>query len=360
MENKNITYNLLIKQLLQSDNMAYVPGYISSNVDVEFKVLDNAYQDTGLQYARAKNSIDQGRCGDCIRENEILNNLLAAPALSKLFLENLTGELSIVETPHYDPNNYYGFMVANCIITQKPGFSKTDGYDVELNLLENNTQEITFTGPAFDKPFVVNSSALQSLLDADTSLVVETPDINTSMTELLVETQIFPPDAMGEDKKLSAAAKISEEFILKFNGKPDYEIIDIGNGKGRNVIRYDVDKIERKIQPFINAEVSGLLSSEQEAVAAWNVFLSKGTSLEEDDQMVQDANAAEQSWSYEKDLPLMQDKKTQFAFKYKEYFINNYLKQFLTNKLPSVEEDAAVFDLQEARKAKTKELMGNQ
>ena len=90
------------------------------------------------------------------------------------------------------------------------------------------------------------------------------------------------------------------------------------------------------------------------------MFLSKGTSLEEDDQMVQDANAAEQSWSYEKDLPLMQDKKTQFAFKYKEYFINNYLKQFLTNKLPSVEEDAAVFDLQEARKAKTKELMGNE
>ena len=360
MENKNITYNLLIKQLLQSDNMAYVPGYISSNVDVEFKVLDNAYQDTGKRYAKAKTSIDQGNCGDCIQENEILNGLLAAPALSLQFLENLTGELSIVETPSYDPNNYYGFMVANCILTQKPGFSKTDGYNIELKLIENNTQEITFTGPAFDKPFIVNNVALQSLLDAETSMVVETPDLNTSMTELLVETQIFSPDAIGEDKKLSAAAKISDEFILKFNGKPDYEIIDIGNGKGRNVIRYDVDKIERKIQPFINAEVAGLLSSEQEAVAAWNVFLAKGTSSEEDDQMVQNANAAEESWSYEKDLPLMQDNKTKFAFKYKEYFINNYLKQFLTNKLPSVEKDAAVFDLAEARKAKTKELMGNQ
>lgn len=80
-------------------------------------------------------------------------------------------------------------------------------------------------------------------------------------------------------------------------------------GKGRNILRYDLDKIERKITPFINAEVSGILSAEQEAIAAWNVFLSKLTSEEEDDQMVQNANAASSSWSYEDDLPLMQDKK---------------------------------------------------
>ena len=64
-----------------------------------------------------------------------------------------------------------------------------------------------------------------------------------------------------------------------------------------------------------------------------------------------------QSWSYKDDLPLDQNKKMLFSQKYKEYFFNNYLKQFLTNKLPSVEEDAAVFDLAEARKAKAQSII---
>ena len=359
MENRNITTNLLIKQLLQSDNMAYVPGYIASPVDTEFRVLDKAYQETGKQYAKLKTSIDQGKCGNCIEENNMLLQLEAAPKLSLEFLENIMSELGVVETPNYDPNNYFGFMVANCIISEKPGFSKTDGYDIVLQLLTNGTQEITFTGPVFDKPLVINSAALKSLLESDTSMVAETPDLNLSMTELLVESQLFNPKSVGENNKLSAGAKISEIFILKFNGEPDYEIIDLGNGKGRNIIRYDMDKIEKKVTPFINAQVAGILSAEQEAVAAWNVFLSKGTSQEENDQMVQDANAASSSWSYELDLPLHQDKKILFADKYKEYFYKNYLTQFLTNQVPSVQKDASVFDLEQARQAKADKLMGN-
>ena len=289
----------------------------------------------------------------------MLLQLEAAPKLSLEFLENIMSELGVVETPNYDPNNYFGFMVANCIISEKPGFSKTDGYDIVLQLLTNGTQEITFTGPVFDKPLVINSAALKSLLESDTSMVAETPDLNLSMTELLVESQLFNPESVGEDSKLSASAKISEAFILKFNGEPDYEIIDLGNGKGRNIIRYDMDKIEKKVTPFINAQVAGILSAEQEAVAAWNVFLSKGTSQEENDQMVQDANAASSSWSYELDLPLHQDKKILFADKYKEYFYKNYLTQFLTNQVPSVQKDASVFDLEQARQAKADKLMGN-
>ena len=359
MENRNITTNLLIKQLLQSDNMAYVPGYIASHVDTEFRVLDKAYQETGKQYAKLKTSIDQGKCGNCIEENNMLLQLEAAPKLSLEFLENIMSELGVVETPNYDPNNYFGFMVANCIISEKPGFSKTDGYDIVLQLLTNGTQEITFTGPVLDKPLVINSAALKSLLESDTSMVAETPDLNLSMTELLVESQLFNHESVGEDSKLSASAKISEAFILKFNGEPDYEIIDLGNGKGRNIIRYDMDKIEKKVTPFINAQVAGILSAEQEAVAAWNVFLSKGTSQEENDQMVQDANAASSSWSYELDLPLHQDKKILFADKYKEYFYKNYLTQFLTNQVPSVQKDASVFDLEQARQAKAEKLMSS-
>ena len=158
---------------------------------------------------------------------------------------------------------------------------------------------------------------------------------------------------------MSAAAKISEEFILKFNGEPDYEIIDIGGGKGRNILQYDMDKISRKIQPFIDAEVAGLLSSEQEAVAAWNVYLAQQTSYEEDDQMVQNANAAQESWSYEEALPLHEERKIMFGTKYRDYFLKNYLQQFLTNKLPSVEEDAAVFELTDGIKAKASKIMGD-
>ena len=361
MENKNITTNLLIKQMLQSDAIAYNADYVAKDIDMEFGVLNKAYQNTGREYAQLKIAVQQGNCQEenCAYEYNRIIQLEAAPKLSLDFLSNITSELAVTETPNYDPNNYYGFMVANCILTKKPGFSKTDGYDISLSLLSNGTQQIVFTGPAFKIPLSINSAALSTLLDADTSLVTDTPDINTSMMELLVEAGIFSPDNIGENKQLSAGAKISEEFILKFNGEPDYEIIDIGGGKGRNVLRYDLDKIDKKVDPFMNAEIAGVLSAEQEAIAAWNVFLSKGTSVEEDDQMVQNANAASSSWSYEKDLPLSQDKKMKFSKKYKEYFFTNYLKQFLTNKLPSVEADAAVFDLAEARSAKAEKFMGD-
>ena len=359
MENRNITTNTLIKQMIQSDAIAYNMDYISKPVDTEFGVLNRAYQETGKEYASIKIAIQQGNCADqfCTVENARMIQIESAPKLSLQFLSNVTSELSVTETPYYDVNNDFSFMIANCILTKKPGFSKTDGYDILLELVPNGTQQLTFIGPGFDTPLSINSAALETLLEADTSLVAETPDINKSMMELLVESQLFSADNVGENGQLSSGAKISEEFILKFNGAPDYEIIDIGNGKGRNILRYDVDKIEKKVTPFINAEVSGLLSSEQEAVAAWNVFLSKLTSEEEDDQMVQNANAGSQSWDYLTDLPLMQDKKELFGLKYKEYFFKNYLHQFLTNKLPSVEEDAAVFDLAEARTAKAQQFM---
>ena len=118
-----------------------------------------------------------------------------------------------------------------------------------------------------------------------------------------------------------------------------------------------MDKIDKKTSPFINAEVAGLLSSEQNAVAAWNVYIAQGTSQEEDDQMVQNANAGASSWSYELDLPLQQDKKVLFETKYKEYFMNNYLNEFTKNQTPTVKEDAAVFDLAEAKKAKAQKFL---
>jgi hypothetical protein len=209
-----------------------------------------------------------------------------------------------------------------------------------------------------ETPLTINSASLKALIDSDTSLVVPTPDIGKDMLRLLPETGLFIQEMINENKQLKGNAKISEEFVMKnADGSFDYEIIDLGNGKGRNVLKYDMEKISKKVTPFINAEVAGLLSSEQDAVAAWNVYISKDTSTTEDDQMVQNANAAESSWLYEKDLPLSPDKKEMFGTKYKEYFMNNYLNEFTKNQIPTVKEDASVFDLSEAKQAKAQKFL---
>jgi len=355
MENRNITNNLIIKQINESNAIAYNKKYLAESSNYDFRILDNAYEGTGKLYANLKMAILNKQCTtpNCYFENTTLKQLEEAPQVSIDFLQNVLSELSTVEDPNFDPNNDYQYTVANCIMTAKPGFSRTDGYIVSLSLNEDGSQTIMFDGPMFEKPLVINNTALTSLLKSGTSLIASTPDINKDMLRLLTEVGVFSVDDVLDDGSLAPNARVKEEFIIKNpDGSYDYEIIEIGGGKGRNILKFDMDKIQRKASPFINAEVAGLLSSEQETVAAWNVYISKGTSVEEDDQMVQNANAGSTSWSYENDLPLSQDKKVLFESKYKDYFMNNYLKQFITNQLPIVEEDAAVFDYAEAKQAK--------
>jgi len=359
MEN-NLNQNLFLQQFNKSDAMAYSQGFISNTSDYNFQILDNAYRNTGTIYAKLKIAIESNKCQDetCSLELTEIKHMDQAPQLSLDFLSSLMAEFSVTDEPNFDPNNNYKYTAANSILNGRPGFSKSDGYNVYLDLLPGGSQQIVFIGPAFEYPLVINNTALGSLSKAETSLVVSTPDISKDMLRLLTEVGIFSPDMVGENVELLAGAKITQEYvIMNPDGTPDYEIIDIGNGKGRNTLKYDLDKIEKKVTPFINAEVAGLLSSEQDVIAAWNVYISKGTNVEEDDQMAQNANAGEDSWSYEKDLPIMQDKKVLFEKKYKEYFMNNYLKQFTTNQLPTVQADAAVFDLAEAKKAKAQKFL---
>lgn len=360
MENKNITTNLLLKQINQSNAIAYNNDYLAESSDYNFKILEVAYANTAKMYAAIKMDIKNNNCttGNCYYENQKIKQLEEAPQVSINFIQNILGELAVTDTPNYDVNNDYRYLVANSIFTSKPGFSKTDGYQLYLILNDDGTQTMIFNGPMFEKELVINSAALESILEADTFLVTPTPDIQSEMVQLLSRVGIFNLEDVLENGQLAPNARISEEFIMKnSDGSFDYEIIDIGGGKGRNILKFDMDKIERKVAPFINAEVAGLLSSEQQAVAAWNVYIAKGSTPEEDDQMVQNANAASESWSYEKDLPLSQDKKVLFESKYKDYFMNNYLKQFITNQLPTVTQDAAVFDLEEARKAKAQKFL---
>ena len=343
MENKNIINNLIIKQINESDALAFDKDFISRSHDVNFDILGKAFKGTGKIYAKIKIAIENNACmsEDCKYEYEQLKRLQQAPQETLEFLELLLSQLETTEDSNFDPNNDYRYTVANCIFKEKPGFSKTDGYDITMNLLEDGSQELIFIGPMFEEPLVVNSVALISLNESGTTLVSETPNITEEMMTLLTKVGLFDPSDILEDGTLSPTAVIADEFILKNpDGSYDYEIIDIGDGKGRNVLKFDLDKINRKATPFISAEVAGLMSSEQETVAAWNVYLSEG-----------------KYWSYAKDLPLTQDKKDLFEVKYKDYFYNNYLTPFLTNQLPTVEEDSAVFDLVEGRKAKAQKFL---
>ncbi len=360
MENKNITYNLSIQQANKSNVLAYNSDYVASNIDTTFGILDNAYKNTGKQYAKLKMAVQSGKCIDeyCDYENKQLARLEDAPTVSIRFIEQVVDQLSTTADTYYDVNNDYTFMVANCMMTNKPGFSKTEGYNIRLDLLEDGSQEIIFEGPLFEKPLIINSNTLNALLNSGNDLVTETPDINADMLKLLIDSGVLAEGSADENGQLLPSAAVADEFILKnIDGSYDYEIIDIGMGKGRNILKFDLDKIARKTKPFINAEIAGLLQQEQSVVAAWNVFISKGSSVEEDDQMAQNANAGSLAWDYEKVLPLSQKNKELFEANYAKYFAKNYLKQFITNKLPAVKADAAVFDLAEAKKAKAQKFL---
>ena len=359
MEDKNIEKNLFLKQLNESGALGFDKDFIATSYDVNFDILGKAFEGTGRAYAKLTMAIENNTCvsENCEYERKQLNILQEAPQKSLDFLSEIISQLSVVEDPNFDPNNNFKYTVANSILTEKPGFSKSHGYDIVLKILKNGSLELTFTGPMFEEPLVLNSSALESLQQLGVGIVAETPDVNNLMMKLLTNIGLFNADQLI-DGELSPTAVVSDEFVVKNpDGSYDYEIIDIGNGKGRNILKFDMDRITRKVMPFINAEIAGILSSEQDAVALWNVYIAKGTSVEEDDQMVQNANAANESWSYEEDLPLSQNKKVLFESKYIEYFMNNYLSQFITDKLPTVEEDAAVFDLAEAKKAKAQKFI---
>ena len=249
MENDNIIKNLYLKQFNESNAIAYNQDFISKTSDFQFQLLDNAYRLAGKHYAKIKIAIESNKCESehCAVELSQLKQLQEAPKASLDFLGSIVAELSVTEENSFDPNNDYRYAAANSLMTGKPGFSKTDGYNAYLDLLPDGSQQITFIGPAFENPLVINNSSLAAILKANTSLIASTPDINKDMLRLLTEIGLFSPEMVGEDGELLATAKISEEYVMMNpDGSFDYEIVDIGNGKGRNVLKYDLEKIEKK------------------------------------------------------------------------------------------------------------------
>ena len=343
-----------------SDVLAYNKKYIANPIDVTFNVLE-AFEGTEKQYAKLELAVKNNDClmgEDCTFEMEQIDKLKAAPKLFVDFMANVSGELKTTETDNYDPNSNADYAVANSILTKKPGFSKSDGYNVVLTLLPDGTQRIVFSGPMFYEDLVINSSTINVILENNTYLVSPTPNVPLEMDALMVEIGLFDPSMFDqESKKLNNGATISEEFILtNTDGSPDYEIIEIGNGKGRNVLKYDFDKMEKKVMPFVKAEVAGLLDSQQEGIAAWNVYIAQD-SEGDDEKISEDLYAWRNSWSYEADLPLSDDKKYMFLDGYKRYFAKNYIMNYTVNQLPLIEEDAGVFDLAEMKEAKAQKFI---
>ena len=74
------------------------------------------------------------------------------------------GELSVTDEDNFDPNNNADYTIANCMLNDRPGFTKTSGYDIELRLLGDGSQQLTFTGPGFYEPLILNSSKLTDII----------------------------------------------------------------------------------------------------------------------------------------------------------------------------------------------------
>tara|TARA_R110000737_G_scaffold35143_1_gene54037 strand:+ start:198 stop:1325 length:1128 start_codon:yes stop_codon:yes gene_type:complete len=356
----NIKDNLVIKQLIESDFLAYNKEYLAKPIDDNFNII-KAFEGTEKEYARLTLAIKNNNCMDetCQQESAQLLKMQQAPQVFLEFIQNLTDELATTEDDNFDPNNDVAYTIANCILSSKLGFSKNQGYNIVLNILEDGTQEMVFWGGQLPRALIINSSTLNTLLENETYLITPTPDIPTRMKILLTEIGLFDKKMIDPKTKfLTNSAKILEEFVLKNpDGSVMYEVIEIGNGMGRNIVKYDLDKIQRKTNAFLDADVAGLMSSEQGVIAAWNVYIAKGTSAEEDAEMVQDANAWAQSWTYEDNLPLTQGHKEVFMQKYKEYFSKNYLYDFTENQLPYVEADSVVFDMAQVNKEKAQKFL---
>ena len=356
----NIKDNLVIKQLIESDFLAYNKEYLAKPIDDNFNII-KAFEGTEKEYARLTLAIKNNNCMDetCQQESAQLLKMQQAPQVFLEFIQNLTDELATTEDDNFDPNNDVAYTIANCILSSKPGFSRNQGYNIVLNILEDGTQEMVFWGGQLPRALIINSSTLNTLLQNETYLITPTPDIPTRMKILLTEIGLFDKKMIdAKTKFLMNNAKILEEFVLKNpDGSAMYEVVEIGNGMARNIVKYDLDKIQRKTNAFLDADVAGLMSSEQGVIAAWNVYIAKGTSAEEDAEMVQDANAWAQSWTYEDNLPLTQGHKEVFMQKYKEYFSKNYLYDFTENQLPYVEADSVVFDMAQVNKEKAQKFL---
>ena len=146
----------------QSNAIAYSEGFVSNTSDYNFQLLDNAYRNVGKAYAKLKITVESNKCvsENCSLELPGIKMLEESPQASLDFLSSLISEFSVTEESNFDPNNNYRYTAASSLMSGKPRFSKTDGYNAYLDLLPDGSQQISFVGPAFNIPLVINSASL--------------------------------------------------------------------------------------------------------------------------------------------------------------------------------------------------------
>ena len=103
MENKNIINNLIIKQINESDALAFDKDFISKGHDVNFDILGKAFKGTGKIYAKLKMAIENNTCvsENCKYEYDKLKKLQEAPSEALEFLQLLLSQLETTEDSNF-------------------------------------------------------------------------------------------------------------------------------------------------------------------------------------------------------------------------------------------------------------------
>jgi len=345
LDNKYV--NKTIKEYSQSDAIGFKIDAFKESVNggslQDTPAVDAMYQGTSQEYADLTQALKSGKIsGD---EGQVAQNRLRAldqaPGVTKNFLENLYSVFDGTEEKYYDPNNNYEWALVNKIFKGAPGFGENQGYSVEMKMKEDGSQDLIAYGKPFDGgEFIVNSASLNDMLEAGIEPVSVTPDIPTDMQAVAASSGIFE-DSMIEGDKLKPSALLDiDTYALRGpGGEFEFEEVQINDKQKRKFHKFDKDKILQKVDPFLRAEIAGIMENESSAVAAWNMFIGSKITGEEDAQREIDATAGDNSWSYDI-LPLDAKHKRDFYEGYKEYFFDNYLKAFTENIIPEGAEGA--------------------
>lgn len=345
LDNKYV--NKTIKEYSQSDAIGFKIDAFKESVNggslQDTPAVDAMYQGTSQEYADLTQALKSGKIsGD---EGQIAQNRLRAldqaPGVTKNFLENLYSVFDGTEEKYYDPNNNYEWALANKIFKGAPGFGENQGYSIEMKMKEDGSQDLIAYGKPFDNgEFIVNSASLNDMLEAGIEPVSVTPDIPTDMQVVAASSGIFE-DSMIEGDKLKPSAMLDiDKYALRGSGGEfEFEEVQINDKQKRKFHKFDKDKILQKVDPFLRAEIAGIMENESSAVAAWNMFIGSKITGEDDAQREIDATAGDNSWSYDI-LPLDAKHKRDFYEGYKEYFFDNYLKAFTQNIIPEGAEGA--------------------
>jgi len=339
LDNKYV--NKILKEYSQSDAIGFkIDAFkqpINGGSNQNTPAVDAMYEGTSQEYADLTQALKSGKMAG--PEGQVAQNRLRAldqaPSVTKTFLENLYSVFDGTEEKYYDPNNNYEWALLNKIFKGAPGFGENQGYSIEMKINEDGSQDLIAFGKPFDGgEFRVNSSSLNDMLEAGIEPVSVTPDIPTDMKAIAAGSGLFDDEMIG-DKELKPNAKLDiETYALRTpSGEFDLEEVQINEKQKRKIHKFDKDKILQKVDPFLRAEIAGIMENESSAVAAWNMFIGSKITGEEDAQREIDKTAGDNSWSYDI-LPLDAKHKRDFYEGYKEYFFDNYLKDFTRNIIP--------------------------